>query len=99
MTLHEHYDGLKRQMEDLGYGRPNLEDRLRAELLAGKDSFVISYREQEDTIALRCFFNISRDRQDWPYKLDNYDSVLMRGDQILGTRSFTNEVPKNEALE
>lgn len=99
MTLHEQYDGLKRQMEELGYGRPNLEDRLRAELLAGKDSFVISYREQDDAFVLRCFFNISRDRQDGPYKLDDYDTVLMRRDQILATRSFTGEVGKDLAQD
>lgn len=99
MTLSENFDSLKRQMEELGYRDPGMADRLREELLSGKDLFAVSYREQHGPLTLHGFFNISRDRKNEPFKLDDYDTILLHGDNILTARSFTDEVGKKDAQE
>lgn len=100
MSLHEDFDRLKRQFEDLGYHDAMLHNRLREELVSGTDHFSIRHREDSYPLAIVSIFNISRDRQDDPYKLDDYDTILVKHDDlILATRSFTGEVGKQDARE
>lgn len=100
MSLHEDFDGLKRHLEDLGYNDAGLANRLRAELVSGTGHFTVRHREDNHPLTLVCFFNISRDREDGPFKLDDYDTLLVKNDDlILATRSFTGEIGKNEVRE
>lgn len=100
MTLHENFDILKRELEGLGYRSPGLDDHLRAQLASGKDNFKVSHREDSERLSLHVWFNISRDRQSLPLKLDDYDTLLLENrDKILARRSFTGEVSKQEARE
>jgi len=100
MSVHDDFDGLKRQFEYMGYNDPGLNNRLREELISGTDHFTVRYREGDYQMALICFFNFSRERQDGTFKLDDYDTLLVKDDDlILATRSFTGEVKKNEMRE
>ena len=100
MTPHENFDILKRELKGLGYCSPALDDHLRRQLTSGKDNFVVSHREDSGKLSLHWWFNISRDRQNLPLKLDDYDTLLLENsDKILARRSFAGEVSKQEARE
>lgn len=100
MTLTENYDALKRQCETLGFVNPNLESRLREELLSGKDHTSFHFREIEGELITSYFLNLTREGNNKPYQFDDYDAILTRnGDQILASRSFSGEVPLQDAKD
>ena len=100
MTLNENYESLKRQCETLGFINPNLESRLREELLSGKDRTGFHFREVEGDLITAYFLNLTRDGKNKTYQLDDYDAILTRnGDQILASRSFSGEVPLQDAKD
>jgi len=79
MSLHDDFNGLKRQFEYLGYNDPGLHNRLREQLVSGTDHFTVRHREDNHPLTLICFFNISRGHINYHLLTGHPETTIFQG--------------------